>query len=317
MAKIQDSIREIAEKLLKEKKVDIILGYEKGTLPLRTTPCFVKNPDDVAKLVWNDCCDIPLSKYLIDMTQKAGVIAKGCDARSIVVCINEKQIDRDNVVIIGVPCQGIIDRKKIEAELNGKEILEAEVTDDRVLIKGKNFERTLQKKSYLSDSCVTCKHRNPPVSDIMVGEKVPEQDQKEEFAEIMKIEAKSPDERWAFFSKELEKCIRCYACRNVCPLCYCSECFVDKTMPLWFGKTNDVSDTMIYHIVRALHVAGRCVDCGACSRVCPMDINLRALTKKIEKIVKDRFNHEAGLSLEETPPLGTFKLEDTQEFIIE
>ena len=92
-------------------------------------------------------------------------------------------------------------------------------------------------------------------------------------------------------------------------------CFVDQTMPAWFGKTNDLSDTMIYHIVRAFHMVGRCVDCGACSRACPMDINLRELMKKIEKIMKERYGYEAGVSLEEVPPLGEFKMEDPQEFI--
>jgi len=86
-------------------------------------------------------------------------------------------------------------------------------------------------------------------------------------------------------------------------------------MPEWFGKTTDISDTMIYHIVRAFHIAGRCVDCGACSRACPMNINLRELVKKAEKILKERYNHKAGLSLEEAPPLGEFKMDDSQEFI--
>jgi len=314
---IEDSIREVARKLLNEKKVELVIGYEKGTLPLRTAPCFIDNPDDVNKLVWNASCDANLSKYLIGVDKRIGIIAKGCDARSIVVCITEKQIDREKVVIIGIPCEGVVDRKKIEAEVDSEEILEAKVTDEKIMVKGKNFEEDLQKKNFLCDSCLTCRHRNPPICDIMVGNKVPETTSAEEFAEVSYLEAKSAHDRWAYFTKELGNCIRCYACRNVCPLCYCKECFVDKTLPLWFGKTNDLSDTMIYHIVRVLHVAGRCVDCGACSRVCPMEIDLRALTKKTEKIVKERFNYEAGISLEEVPPLGTFKLEDAQEFVIE
>ena len=315
MENIENSIREVAEKLLREKKVDVIIGYEQGTLPLRTTPCFVDKAEDVKKLVWNACCDANLSKYVVGRKEKVGVVAKGCDARLIAVCAVENQIPRENVVIIGVPCLGVIDRRKMEAKLEGKEVLKAVVEDERVKVKGEGFEVVLRKNDFLCDSCHTCKHRNPPIHDVLVGEKVPESTDENEFAEVASLESKSTEERWEHFKEELSKCIRCYACRNVCPLCYCKMCFVDQSMPAWFGKTNDLSDTMIYHIVRAFHVAGRCVDCGACTRACPMDINLRELVKKTEKIMKERYNYEAGLGLEEVPPLGEFKMEDPQEFI--
>ncbi len=315
MENLEDSIREVAKKLLSEKKVNLIIGYEQGTLPLRTTPCFVDKVEDVQKLVWNASCDANLSKYLVGRDGILGVVAKGCDARTMAVCTVEKQISRENTVIIGVPCRGVIDRKKLEAKLDGEEVLEATFEDEQIRVRGRVFQSVLPKKDFICDSCITCSHRNPPVYDVFVGEKVPETPEVDEFAEVSDLESKSAEERWAHFKEELSKCIRCYACRNVCPLCYCKTCFVDQTMPVWFGKTSDLSDTMIYHVVRALHVAGRCVDCGACSRACPMDINLRVLVKKTEKIMKERYNYKSGLNLEDVPPLGEFKMEDPQEFI--
>jgi len=312
---LEDSIREVAKMLLSEKRVDLIIGYEQGRLPLRTTPCFVDGIEDVQKLVWNTSCDANLSKYLVGRKEKVGVVAKGCDVRSIAVCIIEKQIMRERLFIVGVPCSEIIDRKKVEAKLGDREILEATVEGEKINLRGEGFESVLPKKDFICDSCLTCNHKNPPIYDVLVGEKVPESAVVDEFSQVSDLESKSAKERWEHFKEELSQCIRCYACRNVCPLCYCKVCFVDQTMPAWFGKTNDLSDTMIYHIVRAFHVAGRCVDCGACSRACPMDINLRELLKKIEKIMKERFNYEAGVSLEKTPPLGEFKMDDSQEFI--
>jgi len=315
MADQREQVREIAEKLLSEGKVDLIIGYEKGTLPLKATPCFVKDPDETERLIWDPSCDINLVKYLLGREEKIGVLAKGCDSRAISVCITEGQIEREKTVIIGLPCSGIVDVRKVQEKLDGKEMLEAEIRDDRILVKGADFETELPLQDNLSDPCTECRHRNPPLYDVLVGEPIPELEEPSEYAGVDEIESKTEDERWDFFVQELGDCIRCYACRNVCPLCYCKTCFVDDTMPTWFGKTNDLSDTMNFHVVRALHLAGRCVDCGACDRACPMAIKLRTLSKKVEKVVKERFDYEAGLDPEAPPLLGTYEEEDPEEFI--
>ena len=315
MDSLENSVRDLAKKLLSEKRVDLVIGYEQGKIPLRTSPCFVDKTENVDRLVWNVSCEANLSKYLIGRKEKVGVIAKACDARSIAVCIIEKQIAKERTLIIGVPCSGVIDRKKVAAKLGNKEALEAVVEGEMINLRGKGFELKLPILDFICDSCSTCKHRNPPVYDILVGEKTHELTEVEEFSSVTHLESRSSKERWEHFEKELGKCIRCYACRNVCPLCYCKVCFVDQTLPTWFGKTNELSDTMIYHLVRTFHMAGRCVDCGACSRACPMNIDLRELMKKIEKIMKDRFDYEAGIDLEKNPPLGEFKMDDSQEFI--
>ena len=312
----EEKIRELAGRLLRDGEVDLIIGHERGTVPLRSTPCFVRDPEDLDRLIWDPTCDINLAKYLHDREERIGILAKGCDARSIAVCASEGQVEMDKVVIIGLPCPGIISRKKIKAEMAGREILDATVTDEKITVKGEGFEKEFPTKTFLDDSCLSCRHRNPPVYDVLIGDPLPEVADGDEYAEVDELESKSAEERWDHFVDEISVCIRCYSCRNVCPMCYCKECFVDETMPAWFGKTNEITDTMIYHLVRAIHLTGRCVDCGACSRACPMDINLRALTKKAEKIARERFNFEAGLSPEETPVLGAFKQEDSEEFII-
>ncbi len=314
-------MREIVRNLLTEHKIDVAIGYEKGTLPLRTSPCFVTKEGEIQKLVWNSCCDLDLTKYLFkpeNQNKKIGIIVKGCDARALTVCIAEKQIERNKTFIIGMPCLGIIDKKKIEAAVAPKEILEVKVVDDQIIVKGKDFERTLSKKDYLQTSCLACRYNNPPIYDALVGGKPLELPSEIDWdKKIAEFEVKSPEERWAYFSELLKDCIKCYACRNACPLCYCKECFVDQTQPQWVGKTTDISDIMFYHIVRAFHVAGRCTGCGACTRACPMNIDLRLLSKKLEKIIKDRYNLEAGLNPEEPPAMGAHKAEDPQEFITE
>lgn len=315
MTKAEKAVREAARRLLKENKIDIIIGHERGTLPLLTTPCFISDPKEVNRLVWDATCQNNLAKYITKIEGKIGVVAKACDARSIVALIVEKQIDRGDINIIGIPCSGVIDRKKIEAKLHGKELLKASIKDDHITLKGEDFERNLPVKELMDDSCQSCKHRNPPVYDVLVGDEPPKNKNDHEFTSASMIEAKPREERWIYFKRELSKCIRCYACRSVCPLCYCEDCFVDQNMPTWLGKTDSISDIIVYHIVRVLHSAGRCVDCGACSRACPMGIDLRGLTQKMVKLVRELYGFEAGLSLEDAPPLTTFKIDDPQEFI--
>lgn len=315
MTGVERSLRETARALLEEGRVDLVIGYEQGTLPLRTTPCFIRRPEEADRLVWNRCCENNLATYLRNRQESVGVIAKGCDARSIVVALMERQLARDSVFIIGLPCQGIIDRRRIGRRLGGREILEATLEDGIIILAGEGFGERLPQEDYLCEACLTCEQRTPPTYDLLVGDPEPAAEVTDPFPAVSALEGQSRDERWAYFSQEFDACIRCYACREACPLCYCNECFIDQSQPAWFGKTNDLSDTLIFHIVRALHMAGRCVDCGACSRACPMAIDLRALNRKLIKDVGEWYGYQAGMDLESIPPLSTFRLDDPQEFI--
>jgi hypothetical protein len=187
-------------------------------------------------------CDNNVARYLVKRQERVAVVAKGCDSRTIVELIKEKQIPREQVVIIGTVCQQLIDRRRIEEKLEGKEILEAEEKEGRVIVKGAGWSDVLEKDEFLHHSCKVCTHRNPVIYDILVGEGV-EENTSDSYLDVVELEAKSPEERWKYFSHEVDRCIRCYACRNACPLCYCQECFVDHTRPQWIGKTIDLSDT--------------------------------------------------------------------------
>ena len=301
----EKQIKEVAKELLDSERVDLVIGYEKGTLPLRTRPVFIKESADVDKLVWNSRCENNLSNYLKIAEGKVAIVAKGCDTRSIVGLLKEKQIERENVFVLGVPCQGIIYRKKIKDVLEGRELLEGSETDSQIILKGEEFEEKVEKDRLLLESCKRCKHRNPVIYDVLIGDKVPEQDI-DEYSEIKEFESKSADERWNYFSEQASKCTRCYACRNACSFCYCPTCFVDQGFPNWLSKTAHPSDTLIFHVIRVLHTTGRCVDCGACDQACPMDIELRQLNKKADKYIKENYGYETGIKVEELPFFATF-----------
>jgi ferredoxin len=265
-------------------------------------------------LYWDSNCGINLAKYLTGRKEKIGVLAKGCDSRNIVVHIVENKVNRDQLHIIGVPCKGMIDKRKI-ASLFEEEIQEVTEKGNQILVKGKDKAATYQKQDVLQENCAICIHRNPVIYDDLVADLVEEQTNVDRYEDVRKIEQMSPDDKWNYFDDLLKPCIRCYACRNACPLCYCPTCFVDESRPQWVGKSIDPVDTRTFHFLRAYHCAGRCTDCGACERACPFGIKVRQFTKKLEKDCKELYGWEAGLSTDIRPPLDVYNISDPDEFI--
>ncbi|MHA1718422.1 MAG: 4Fe-4S ferredoxin [Promethearchaeota archaeon] len=322
MEEIKQLLNKIIKSLLSEGKVEYVLGFEEGTLPLKSGPLYIEKEEDLDKLIWNDYCNLNLVKFLLEESpgKKVGIILKNCEIRTLIVLINEKQIKREDVVIIGVPCNyGIIDSNKVSKIIGGKDILEFDKVGDDYIFKGIDFEQKININDILSDSCKFCKDKNPVEYDYLIDTpkewKSSKEEDFDEYADLIEFEKKTPKERWAYFKKELEKCTLCMACRNACPLCYCKECFIDLNQPQWFDKTDDLSEIILFHMTRALHLAGRCTGCDACTRACPEGIDIHLIYKKMRKSVKDRWKVDK-IELGDPSVMGSYRIDDPQEFIV-
>jgi Uncharacterized conserved protein containing a ferredoxin-like domain len=314
MSNIIDDIRETARQLLADGKVDVVIGYEKGSLPLKATPCFVRSPQDITKLIWDETCENNLAAYVKKTPGKKAIIAKGCDSRALVVLLQENQLVREDLYIIGVSCQGVIDKKKVEAVTG--EILSASIADGKISAQGMNGDKEFTFAELKDGTCQTCRYPNPIIEDIHIGGTVDAAQQAVAFEDVVEMENKSIQERQVYFREQMSKCIRCYACRNACPMCYCQECFVDSNAPKWLTGGVDPAENLMFQAGRALHLAGRCVDCGACSRACPQNVDIRALGRKLAKDCLDMYHHEAGISEDVKPALNEYSAEDPEAFLV-
>jgi ferredoxin len=274
----------------------------------------VKRAEDVERLVWNPFCTNNLAVYLPEVKSvgRVAIVAKGCDARSVVTLIQEHQIPREQVVILGLCCSGMVDVERLVpagGSLAGIAISTG--TDGRLTVESDGDRRTLAVGEILQERCRVCEYTRPPVADEILGDSAgPLAAPVKPFAVVAEMERRSPAERQAFWRDQFDRCIRCYACREVCPACYCRTCFVDKAAPRWLSRASTVDDNWMFHAVRAFHLAGRCVGCGECERACPMDIPISRLNRMLDREVRERFGYVAGLDPESVPPLGTFRPED-------
>jgi len=307
-------IAEAASRLLSEGSAEVVIGFEQGSIPMRATPCLVTDPSDAGRLVWNAFCANNLARYL-EPGRKAAIVARGCDSRAIVELIKERRLKRSDIVVIGVPCTGMADPRAIARRFPGLRVTAVDESDGMLVIHGGPEPVSVPLDEVLHASCRLCARRNPVICDIPLGDPVAERDPG--FPDVEAFASLPAEERRSRVEAEMAKCIRCYACRSACPLCTCASCFADSSQPQWVGRGAHPEDVTAFHVMRAMHLAGRCAECGACARACPTGVDLSILNRRLASDVSELFGCRAGLDENAPQPLAASSMEDSQDFMLD
>ncbi len=318
MKEMEQKLQNEAKALLEQGKVDYIIGFEPGSLKFTTTPLITRDKNDVDRLIIDSFIVNNLADFLTELKGRVGIVAKGCDSCSIVSLIQDNKVARENVVILGVPCTGIIDLSKVE-KLTGKdrdELDDISREGDKVVITADGKTSEFPIAEVLFDNCLGCELPTPQEYDILLGEPtLPVVDKTVSQEKIEQLKEMTPEQRWDFWKSEFSRCIRCYACRNVCPACFCERCFVEETEPQWLMPLPRWQDNLMFQVIRNIHVAGRCTDCGECERACPVNIPLRSLTKEMYDIVGELFHFKTGMDIDTLPLMTHYEQEEAEDFI--
>ena len=306
-----------AAELLKNGTVDRVLGWKAGEFDYDVTPALFGSEEELKEgFVWNDFCGANFSKYLVKETGKSEnkvlVFLKPCDTYSFNQLLTEHRFDREKVYAVGVPCEGMADISKIKERADGIASISEE--DGKINVETL-YDGTvlIDRGEVLAERCVNCKSKKHMAYDELLGDDG-EVTESGRFDMVEALEKMSPDERFAFWQNELSRCIRCNACRDVCPACTCEKCVFDNPNSGVENKAaaNSFEEKM-FHIIRAFHVAGRCTDCGECSRVCPQHIPLHLLNRKFIKDIDNFYGeYQAGAEVGSRAPIVNYTTDDLE-----
>jgi len=284
----------LCKNLLDDNIVNTIIGYRNNDETWFNSPYIIRTSEEADKLVWNNKCIPALSGYLHERIGKTAIVAKPCDARAVVNLIRENQLNRDDVYIIGMLCDGMADEK-----------------------------------GYIVPGCADCQIHVPPVYDIFIDKpqsednnfcesRQPDDINDSETLSNNSTNNENPkyqsnnDFSFERFKQEIDKCILCYSCRQACYGCYCNTCFMERGETDWQTSSPGIGAKMLYHLGRVMHLAGRCVECGSCENACASGVDVRYLIKEVTGFIEETYDYQAGMDFETEAAMLSYKPDDPE-----
>ena len=270
-----------ATEALKSGKVKAIVGWAKNWTLLKPRPIWIIDAAEAPALLQPADHPANLARFLKNSQLRAfspvGIVARRSEMMALNVLLQEEHVDPASIVVLAIGEDG-------------------------------KFLGTMDLDGG-SKALVT------PMAGCLPANRVAGFSE-ETLKQLDELMARTPDERWAFWSAQFSGCIKCYACRGSCPLCTCEQCFADRNQPQWFPTAADGPGNLAWHIMRAFHLAGRCVGCGACQEACPAGIPLNILGAALARSALKNFEHRAGVDPKAVPLQSDFRSNDKENFIL-
>jgi len=322
-----ERLREICGGLLSSGAVDFIVAWTEGEDRPRAREALIdkSRPDLLQKIVWSPFCTTSTITFLKKNKaalagKKVGVVVKDCDFQALNVLLQEYFMKRENLVIIGVRCDGLA-----EADLFPRpKGADVPITSDAAGVGVGHTSIRWEDSAFTT--CLTCSYEDMK-PDHVVGE-YGRKKGKPEWTHLSRLKGLSSGERREHYADIFEACIRCYACREVCPVCACVECAIDPgeraitprtspgdkaNAPVWASRERHISENAVYLTTRAMHMAGRCIRCGWCERACPVGLPLMEILDLSNDAVRTVYGFESGKDPKAVPFLVSYSESDPSD----
>ena len=335
MGKYSEVIRNVVRGMLRAGLVDEVLAFARGLTESDIVPLFITDQQDVDRIVTISYYPSSLAKLVAeyrDKDKKIGMVVRSCDARAMVELAKRQQLNLENFYLVGIECYGVVKNRD-----KGHEIY---IFSKEMKIDG---ELKPLDEGILSPNCRRCEYPIPTMADvscrieqsgetlvtantekgrkILSAANIPIEEghqsditamkeraarwQDREFGELREMESK---ERLSYWLSQFDKCIKCYGCRNSCPLCYCADCYLGPERLLI--QREEIPPQRLFHITRLMHVGDSCLNCGQCEATCPMEIPISKLYHMLYKELSGIFKYESGLDIDTLPPVSAITDED-------
>ncbi len=335
MGKYNEVVQNIARGMLRAGLVEEVLAFARGLTESDIVPLFITDQQDVDRIVTISYYPSSLAKLVAeyrDKNKKIGMVVRSCDARAMVELAKRQQLNLENFYLVGIECYGVVKNRD-----KGHEIY---VFSKEMKIDG---ELKPLDEGILSPNCRRCEYPIPTMADvscrieqsgetlvtantekgrkILSAANIPIEEghqsdvtamkeraarwQDKEFGELKEMESK---ERLSYWLSQFDKCIKCYGCRNSCPLCYCADCYLGPERLLI--QREEIPPQRLFHITRLIHVGDSCLNCGQCEATCPMEIPISKLYHMLYKELSGIFKYESGLDIDTLPPVSAITDED-------